>query len=434
MPPRHHSLSRHPALAVLALFTVLLTAMPALARVYLDITAAELRKVPVAVPYFIAKDNGQQVPEAGRKMADLLGRGLAFHGFIEIIPPDRYQGRQDTDWRALGADFTVLGQYQIEGNAIVIELRLIDPNEGRMLLGRRLRGPVGQYREMILKFCDEIILNLTGQPGISRTHIAFTSDRTGHKEIYLADVLGDEIRQVTNHRDLAVAPRFSPDGHHLSYTTYHHGNADLYITDLRQTVTTRPLSRRPGLNMAPAWLPDGKSMVVTLSKDGNPDLYRMDPKGKILGRLTANAGINVSPSFSPDGRRLAFVSDRSGTPQIYIMELANKSVRRLTFEGTYNTTPNWSPKGDLIVYSGEYKGHYNLFVISPEGGPPTLLTKSWGDHESPCWSPDGNQIVYARHRNEEQKICVIFRNGKGMRVLFDQRGNQTFPQWSPQVP
>lgn len=328
-----------------ALLTALVAATPAMARVYLDITAEELRKVPMAVPSFVDKDRPGQVLDAGRKMADVLSRGLAFHGFIDIIPPTRYQGRQDTDWQALGADFSILGQYQVKGVNMVLELRLLDPGEGRMLLGRRYRGPVEKQREMILKFCDETIYALTGQAGISRTEIAFTSDHSGHKEIYLADVLGDNIRQVTYHRHLAVAPRFSPNGNLLSYTTYHHGNADLYVTDLRQTKTTRALSRRKGLNMAPAWAPDGKTMVVTLSKDGNPDLYLMDTKGKVISRLTANAGINVSPDFSPDGKRLAFVSDRSGRPQIYVMDMATKSVRRITYEGAYNTSPSWSPKG-----------------------------------------------------------------------------------------
>ncbi|MDH5297873.1 MAG: Tol-Pal system beta propeller repeat protein TolB [Desulfobulbaceae bacterium] len=403
------------------------------ARVYLDFTAAELRKVPMAVPYFQDKAQPAKASAAGRAMADLMSRGLAFHGFIDVIPPDRYQGRQNSDWQTLGADFTLFGQYEIDRGNMVLELRLMGIGEGRMLLGRRYRGPADSQQEMILKFCDEVILTLTGETGISRSRIAFTSDKTGAKEIYLADVLGDNVRQVTNHRDLAVAPRFSPDGKFLTYTSYHHGNADLYITNLAQSKTTKPLSRRKGLNMAPAWAPDGKSMVVTLSKDGNPDLYEIDTKGFILRQLTAKAGINVSPSWSPDGKHITFVSDRSGTPQIYIMNMATKAVHRLTYEGKYNTSPSWSPKGNLIAYAADYGGHYQLCLISPEGGSPVRLTKGWGDHESPSWSPDGNQIVFARNRGNHRKICTIFRNGKGLRELFDLKGDQNFPQWSPRL-
>lgn len=404
---------------------------PALGRVYLDITANELRKVPMAVPYFLNKTKPGPAVQAGIDMSDVLSNGLAFHGFIKIEPATRYRGVQDVNWQQLGVDFTVLGQYIIDDNKITVELRLYNINENRMLLGRRYQGPLSQTREILLKFCDEVILSLTGERGISRSKISFVSDKTGEKEIYLADVLGSNIRQVTHHHNLTVSPRFSPDGHFLAYTSFHHGNADLYITNLAQNITTQPISRRKGLNMAPAWAPDGKSMVVTLSKDGAPDLYQIDTRGTILRRLTANSGINVSPCWSPDGTKLAFVSDRTGSPQIYVMDLASMHVQRITYEGFYNTSPNWSPKGDMIAYTGESDGKYSIFLISPLGGPSTQVTRYWGSSESPSWSPDGNQLVFTRERNGSKKVCSIFRNGKGVRELFELEGNQSFPQWSP---
>jgi TolB protein len=413
------------------LVVFLMQVAPAQARVYLDITSAEARKVPVAVPYFEDKALPGQNHEAGRRMADLMTRALDFHGFVSVIPPERYAGRQDTDWQALGAEFVVLGDYKNSKNGIVLDLRLNDIQERRTILGRRYRGPYDQYGKMIRRFCDESIYKLTGVWGISNTKIAFVSDVSGFKEIWLADVLGKKIRQVTRHRNLTVSPRFSPDGRWLAYTSFHRGNPDLYVTDLTQALTTRPISRREGLNMAPAWSPDGKTFAITLSKDGNPDLYLMNTKGKIIKQLTRNAGLNVSPCWSPDGNRLAFVSDRLGSPQIYIMDIRNTRVRRLTYQGTYNTSPSWSPQGDLIAYAGSYQGHYHLFTISPEGGAPTRVTHSAGDHESPSWSPDGRQLVFARKLNDKQQICAIFRNGSGLRVLFPSMGNQSFPQWSP---
>ena len=46
---------------------------------------------------------------------------------------------------------------------------------------------------MILKYCDEVIEKMTGIPGVSETKIAFVSDVSGHKEIYLADIFGDYV-------------------------------------------------------------------------------------------------------------------------------------------------------------------------------------------------------------------------------------------------
>ncbi len=398
-------------------------------RVNLDITAAGVSKVPVAVPWFIEKKNGKP-SKSGRKMADLLSRALAFHGFINIIPASDYNGSQQTDWGRLGADFAVLGQYAVNGKKLTLELRLINVLEGRMILGKRYRAPVNKQRVMLFKFADDVVLKLTGKRGVGSTEIVYVSDESGKKEIYLADVLGDSVRRITRHNYIAVSPRFTPNGKKLTYTSYHRGNPNLYITDLSQSKTTRAISRRKGLNMAPAWAPDGKTMVATLSKDGNPDLYLMRADGGIIKRLTINSGINVSPSFSPDGRKLAFVSDRSGRPQIYVMDMKTAGSKRITYQGNENSTPAWSPDGDRIAYTCSHEGGYQIFLISPEGGQPVQLTRSWGDHESPSWSPDGRQIVFVRKRNDKSEVCRIFQNGKGEGRLFKLPGNQTQPQWS----
>lgn len=417
--------------AAAALFVVM--AQSAQARVYLDITSADFRKVSVAVPYFIDKLRPDRQQEAGGKMANLMSRALTFHGFVEIIDPATYGGYQTFDWQSIGAEFTVLGQYEIRADGIVLEMRLVDIHEGRMILGRRYRGAFTRHDEMIKKFCDEIVLKLTGEKGISLSEIAFVSDATGHKEIYLADILGQDVRQVTRHEYIALSPRFSPNGKLLAYTSYHRGNPNLYVTELGQLKKTQAVSRRNGLNMAPSWSPDGSTMAITLSKDGNPDLYLIDNAGKILRKLTSGEGINVSPSWSPDGKQLAFVSDRSGSPQIYIMDVRSKKVKRITYLGSENTTPNWSPKGDWIAYTGRVNGNLQVLMIRPEGGTPIQLTQSWGDHESPSWSPDGRQVVFTRKRYDKQEICAIFKNGTGLRPLFAVKGNQSNPQWSPRL-
>ncbi|MGV1099020.1 protein TolB [Thiovibrio sp. JS02] len=419
-------------LPALALFLICAISAPrAEARVYLDITSPNFRKVNIAVPYFVDKAHPDKMADSGKRMADLMSRALAFHGFVEIINPNTYNGSQEWDWPAIGAEFTVLGQYELDQTGIALEMRLTDIQGGRMILGRRYKGATSKTRDMLKKFCDEVVLQLTGEQGISLSQLAFVSNGTGAKEVYLADVLGDDIRQVTQHEYLAVSPRFSPDGKLLAYTSYHRGNPNLYITELSTLRKTTPISRRKGLNMAPSWAPDSKVMAATLSKDNNPDIYIIDNNGNELRRLTNGEGINVSPSWSPDGKSMAFVSDRSGTPQVYVMEIKTKAVKRITFLGNENTTPNWSPKGDWIAYTGLVNGTRHIMMIKPEGGTPVQITQSWGEHESPSWSPDGRQIAFSRKRNNKQEICAIFKSGAGLRTLFNLKGDQFSPQWSP---
>ncbi|MDR2550572.1 MAG: protein TolB [Desulfobulbus sp.] len=394
---------------------------------YFDITASEMRKIMVAVPGF--SGDGQATAAT-----QLLSKGLALHTFISVIDPSRYGGGSDADWKSLGADFVVIGKVGTDPAGMAVEGQILDVGSGRMLVSRRYKGGTDQLEDMTLRLCDSLIEDFTGEKGVARTRMAYVSDASGRKEVYVSDILGRHPRQVTSHRALCVSPRFTPDGNYLAYSTYHRGNQDLYITDLRQSSTTTSLSRRKGLNLAPAFTPDGQRMVVTLSQNGNPDLYLMSRQGEIIKQLTSGAGINVSPSFAPDGQTMAFVSDRSGKPNVYVMNVNGGQAKRLTFKFSENSEPAWSPKGDEIAFTGLQGGVYQLFLMDRNGGNVRQLSSGGGSYESPTWAPDGRLIGVTRKSGSRSEICVVSKNGKDIRVLFTMRGNQSYPQWSGRLP
>ncbi|MCF8056778.1 MAG: Tol-Pal system beta propeller repeat protein TolB [Desulfocapsa sp.] len=399
--------------------------------VYIDITSPDARKINIAVPWFKDKEHPEQLQDIGGKLADTLGNALVFHGIFSLIPLEEYGKRQDVNWKALGTDFVMLGSYTLTAKGMQLEIRLLDVAANDMLMGKRYNGTRAHEQDMLYRFTDSVIMELTGQNGIASTKIAYVSDSSGYKEVHLTDILGQDRRQITRHKNLVVSPRFLPGGKYLAYTSYHSGNQNLYITDLEQSKTTRPLSRRKGMNLAPAWSPDGKKMILTLSKDGNPDLFLMDSQGEILKQLTSRSGINVSPSWSPDGEQIAFVSDRSGRPQIYLMNLKNGNVQRLTFQGSENAEPSWSPSGDAIAYSSLVGGSYQIFTMAPHpGSNGKQITSGPGQHESPTWSPDGRQILFSLRKDDEQKVYAVMKNGSNMRQLFNFSGHETYPRWT----
>ena len=409
----------------------LTTSAVAADRVYLDITSPETRKINMGVPWFQNKSLAQQKQSLGRDFSDTLSRALEFHGIISIIPSEKYSGIQGADWKKLAADYAILGQYSISSDALSLEMRLLDVAADEVIMGKTFSGSMQQKDKMLFKFCDSVIETLTGKQGIAASQIAFVSRETTVKEVFLTDILGKNLRQITRHKHLTVSPKFVPGGNFLSYTSYHTGNQNLYITDLRQDKTTQVISRRKGLNLAPSWSADGERMILTLSKDDNPDLYLLDKKGEIIEKLTERAGINVSPAWSPDGNNLVFVSDRTGKPQLYIMDMRTRKVRRLTFEGIENAEPNWSPTENLIVYSSLRDGVYQLFTMNPlSSEDPKQLTSDLSHHESPSWSPDGNQVIFAKRDGKRQQIYGIMKNGSFERRLFTFPGSQSYPQWS----
>ncbi|MBE0583426.1 MAG: PD40 domain-containing protein, partial [Desulfofustis sp.] len=385
-----------------------------------------------AVPWFQHSGTAPNQQAFGRNLAVTLAKALEFHGIIEIAPTGAQAGTTAEEWKRLGADYAVVGRYTISGDQIALEIRLFDAATNDMLLGKSYNGSSAQTDEMLFKFTDAVINELTGKPGIAGTQLAFVSQPPNkrEKEVFVTDILGRSLRQVTRHQSLIVSPRFSPDGVFLAYTSYHSGNQNLYITDLRQDKTTRALSRRPGMNLAPAWAPDGNSLIVTLSHNGNPDLYLINRQGEILKQITRNAGINVSPVFSPDGRYIVFVSDRSKKPQLYLMELATGNTQRITYEGTENAEPSWSPTESLVTYSSLRGGIYQICTVNPfQDKTETQITTDQTHHESPAWSPDGNQIVFAKRDGAGHKIYGIMKNGSYQRLLFSLPGSQSYPRW-----
>jgi len=415
-------------LAVGLLYCLMPLSIQAEERTYYDISASDVRKIMLAVPTFTGSSS------QGGAVAKLLSKGLDLHGFIGVVDPSRYGSSRDADWKSVGVDYVVLGQVNNDPAGLVVEGQILDVASGKLLAGRRVRGAAAQLEDMTLRLCDSLIQDFTGEMGVSRTRIAFISDGTGRKEVYLSDILGLHPRQITKHRALCVAPRFTPDGNHLTYSSYHRGNQDLYITDLRQSQSTRSISRRKGLNLAPAFAPNGRSMILTLSKNGNPDLFSLDMQGNILGQLTSGSGINVSASYSPDGRSIAFVSDRSGKPNVYVMSAGGGSAKRLTFKCSENSEPAWSPKGDEIAFTGLTGGQYQLFVMDTNGGNVRQITNGGGNFESPTWAPDGRLLAVTRKSGSRSELCVVSKNGKDVRVLFTMRGNQSYPQWSGRLP
>jgi TolB protein len=415
-----------------SIFAIFISVSHGQERVYLEIGSAEVRKIQFAVPWFQNRQSSEEAKKLGKDLADTLAKSLKFHGIIDIIPTESYNGSQNSDWKSLGADFTVLGLYQATANTINLEMRLFDVASNKMILGKSYSGKLSQYKEILFRFCDSVIYDLTGSKGLADTQIAFVSHEQDpkRKEVYITDILGRDLRQVTRHKNLVVSPRFVPGGEFLTYTSYHTGNQNLYITDLRQNKTTRVLSQRSGMNLAPGWFPDGRNMLITLSYKGNPDLYLMNRNGEIVEQITKGAGINVSATVSPDGNRIVFVSDRFGKPQLFLMDLKSRKTQRLTFTGSENAEPNWHPTEDLIVYSSLRNGVYQICSKKPEqGAPSTQLTTDLSHHESPAWSPDGNQIIYSKQDGRKNTIYAMMKNGSFQRKLFQFPGNQTYPRW-----
>jgi TolB protein len=421
----------------------LATPTKGLPETVIDIFGPSIPRFPISVFPFRLEGDTTSAAGLSEKALQIITQDLRIAGFFEIIDPskaladpfERGLNAGDLDWdvlRLLGADIVVGGSVGVDASVLRWEARVYDQPQRRMAFGKAYRGKPEDLRIMVHRFVDEIIRYYTGTPGIFQSQIAFLSKSSGVKEIFLMDVDGENLRQITKTNSINLSPQWSPDGRELAFISYSGPNAYLYSLDL-ESLKKRVISARENMNGPAEWAPDGEHLALTLTIHGNPELYLVDKKGNIIKRLTQHPGIDVSPSWSPDGRSLAFVSNRSGGPQVYILEIESGNVRRLTFEGNYNTDPAWSPRGDRIAYSAMLDNGYEICSINPDGSQLFQLTVTPGDDEGPCWSPDGSYLAFSSTRNGSAQIFVMLFNGENQVQITNMAGEQTSPAWSPRL-
>lgn len=309
------------------------------------------------------------------------------------------------------ASFTVSGTFAggvLQGKVV---------KGGEVVLSKNYSG---SPRMAAHQFVDDIVQTLTGHQGIATSTIAFVSNRSGRKEIYLADYDGSNGRQLTHDNALSVSPALSPNGRRLAYTGYQAGYADIYVVDLATGARVR-LVKFPGTNSGARFSPDGNLLACTVSKDGNPELYVVGLGGGAR-RLTHTRGAESCPSWSPDAAEIIYSSDETGAPQLYRISSSGGSGRLVPTGFGFCTEPSWSPDGQRLAFNVRSGGGFSIAVMDVNGGAARIVTQG----ENPVWGADSRHIVYSTGST----ISLLdVPSGKSTPVVSGL-GKVTEPTWS----
>jgi TolB protein len=433
-------------LQALLMLAIAATAADSAAKVYIDIDSPGFRAMPLAV--LVVNPPGEAAPcrdqDLPKNLSQVLGQDLEVSGFFESIPPERFllNGKDvalhpaPIDYRAwslIGAEALILLQVQCNGEEFGCEAQLLDVLNGKLVVWKRYRSKLSGYRRVAHRFADEVQKELTGNLGPFDTRIAYVSEVTGAKEIYLMDYDGQNPRQVTNLHSISLSPAWSPDSSRIAFTSFWKRNPELYAVDLGRSAGLQALLKGfSPLCAGPAFSPDGRKIAFSAAVEGKTEIFTIPAGGKGKPeRLTTSWSINVSPHWSPDEKQMVFVSARAGHPDLYMMQVEDQSVRKLTFEGNYNADPCWSPKGDWIAYMSQVDGAFQIFRIRPDGTQNTPVTQGPGDHVHPYWSPDGRLLVFSSDQLGNFDLYLIRMDGNGQKRLTWSTRDESEPAWSP---
>ncbi|WP_135507275.1 Tol-Pal system beta propeller repeat protein TolB [Roseovarius aestuariivivens] len=431
------------------LMVALCAALPATAQeregpLRIEITEGVIEPLPFAIPDFVGDDT--TAADWGARISRVVASDLTGTGLFREIPASAHIGRitsfsspvQFTDWTPINAQALIVGAVSVDdAGKLIVRFRLYDVFAGQELgQGLQLVGTTDGWRRIAHKVADQVYSRLTGEAPYFDSRVAFVSE-TGPKDarqkrLAIMDYDGANVSYLTDNSSIVLAPRFSPSGDRVLYTSYESGFPRIYVLDVA-TAGRRVLESNDGtMSFAPRFAPDGRTIVYSLTQGGNTDLYTMDIGTGQAQRLTTAPSIETAPSYSPDGSRIVFESDRSGTPQLYIMPAGGGEAQRISFgQGRYGT-PVWSPRGDLIAFTKQSKGRFHIGVMRTDGSEERLLTASFLD-EGPTWAPNGRVIMFTRETQGAQGRASLYSvdiTGRNLKQVPTDTGASD-PSWSP---
>jgi Tol biopolymer transport system component len=166
-------------------------------------------------------------------------------------------------------------------------------------------------------------------------------------------------------------PHLSPDGRRVAFTSDRSGTWEIWLADLEGSNAVQLTFMGARASGFPHWSPDGKRIVFHSNLEGQWDVFVIPAEGGKPRNLTSHLASDYSPSFSRDGRWIYFNSNRTG--QFRIWKLPASGGDAVEVPNGVGYAPMESPDGAYVYYVQTMDGPSPLWRLPTSGGVPVKV-------------------------------------------------------------
>ena len=229
--------------------------------------------------------------------------------------------------------------------------------------------------------------------------------------IYASTHLGD--------KECPVEPEKREDG---AYVWPIYADFDIFVANMNGDILQQ-LTKEPGYDAEATVSPQGDKIVFTSDRTGDLELYTMEIDGSNVNQVTFGLGYDGGAFFSPDGTKLIFRSSRPKSDEeikaykdllaeglveptemeLYICNSDGSNLKKLTNLGNANWSPFFHPSGEKILFSSNFEAErgfpFNLYMIDLDGKNLKRITHGETFDAFPVFSNDGKWLAFSSNRN-----------------------------------
>ncbi|HYF32361.1 MAG TPA: S9 family peptidase [Chitinophagaceae bacterium] len=314
-----------------------------------------------------------------------------------------------------------------------------------------------------------------------------TDDRSEYvNQVFVSNVDGSNVIQLTCGDKNSANPKWSPDGNWIAYTSNRDTKNNLYILPINGGEAERITDVKTGVGNF-EWSPDGNAIAYTISdapsdaeeknKKAKNDWYYFDEgykqsrlaitwlhekdnagKRKLTNLTKENRNV-IAFDWSPDSKWIVYSHGKTPLANdgvysdISMIEVNTGKVKPVATTNAGEASPLFSPDGKWIAYLCSedpvvWAGKNFINLVPAEGGPVKKLASTPNDLTSLiAWSADGKSVYVGENNKTLYSIYQLSTDGKeikewnkgsndlmGMPSLNDQGTHWGFLLQNPAMP